>query len=51
LSLLKVLNPSYNLDIIPVSKTGNIIIVPSLNRNSKRSTASLLDPLNADNLR
>ncbi len=44
LSLLKVLNPSYNLDIIPVSKMGNIIIVPSLNRETKSSTASLLSP-------
>ncbi len=48
LSLLKTLNPSYSLDIIPISKDGNIIIMPSLNRPRKKSTASLF-PLNPDN--
>jgi len=47
IELLKVLNPSYNMDIIPVSRAGNIIILPSLNRDAVKSTASLLSPLEA----
>lgn len=50
LDLLKVLNPSYNMDIIPVSRAGNIIILPSLNRDPIKRTASLLDPLDVDGL-
>ena len=50
LGLLKLLNPSYNIDIIPVSKAGNIIIVPYLNRNTIKPTVSLLSPLGTDNL-
>lgn len=43
LDLLKYLNPSYQMDIIPVSKNGNIIIVPNLSSEPRRSTtASLL---------
>jgi membrane-bound lytic murein transglycosylase D len=48
LGLLKVLNPSYNMDIIPVSRAGNIIILPSLNRSATKRTASLLSPLALD---
>jgi len=50
LALLKSLNPSYNMDIIPVSKDGNIVIVPSLGRGKRTRTASLLAPLVGDNL-
>jgi len=42
LALLQKLNPSYSLDIIPVSKSGNIIIMPILNRSKTERTASLL---------
>ena len=50
IELLKVLNPSYNMDIIPVSRAGNIIILPSLNRDAVKSTASLLSPLEVGKL-
>lgn len=43
LDLLKTLNPSYKIDIIPVSREGNIIIVPNLSSETRRATtASLL---------
>ena len=42
LSLLQSLNPSYKLDIIPLSRVGNIIIVPNLAGETHRTTASLL---------
>ena len=43
LDLLRYLNPSYKLDILPISKEGNIIIIPSLGTTARSSTASLFD--------
>jgi membrane-bound lytic murein transglycosylase D len=51
LDLLQMLNPSYKLDIIPIKRDGNIIIVPNLTSQTKRSaTASLLQEVSNDNL-
>ena len=50
LELLQSLNPSYKLDIIPVSRDGNIIIVPYLAREQRQSTASMLQAFPKDRL-
>ena len=50
LELLRSLNPSYKLDIIPISREGNIIIVPNLTSKTRRTTASLLQEVSSDKL-
>ena len=50
LELLRSLNPSYKLDIIPISREGNIIIVPNLTSKTHRTTASLLQEVSSDKL-
>ncbi len=50
LALLQSLNPSYKLDIIPVSKEGNIIIMPYLSGEKRQNTASLLQEVPAGKL-
>ena len=50
LELLQTLNPSYKIDIIPVSREGNIIIIPNLTGETRRTTASLLQEVPAGKL-